>query len=38
LYRLTDHDLDEIEACLARRVGARPLPAAEIGKVQAAAE
>jgi hypothetical protein len=39
LHRLTDHDLDEIEACLAKRVGPRPLPeVVHVGKVQAAAE
>jgi hypothetical protein len=36
LHRLTDRDLDEIEACLAKRIGPRPLPAVQIGKVQAA--
>jgi hypothetical protein len=36
LYRLSDRDLDEIEACLAKRIGPRPLPAVQIGKVQAA--
>jgi hypothetical protein len=37
LYRLTDRDLDEIEACIAERIGPKPLPeAVHIGKVRAA--
>jgi hypothetical protein len=37
LFRLTDRDLDQIEACLAERIGPRPLPqVAHLGKVQAA--
>jgi hypothetical protein len=37
LYRLTDRDLDEIETCIAERVGPKPLPeAVHIGKVRAA--
>jgi hypothetical protein len=36
LFRLNDHDLDEIEACIAERIGPRPLPEAVQVKVQAA--
>jgi len=37
LFRLSDRDIDEIEACLAQRIGARPLPeVVHVGKVQAA--
>jgi hypothetical protein len=37
MYRLRDHDLDEIEACIAERLGPRPLPeAVHIAKVRAA--
>jgi hypothetical protein len=36
LYRLSDRDLDEIESVIAERIGPRPLPAVQIGKVQAA--
>jgi hypothetical protein len=35
LYRLTDRDLDEIEAVIAERIGPKPLPeAVELGKVR----
>ena len=35
LYRLTDRDLDEIEACIAEKIGPKPLPeAVEVGNVR----